>query len=113
MLELMEGNEMSIVKTEPDIDPADLEKGQGIKVFSDAPNNLHALFDMVKWVSEHGLWKEEETHLRCDGSLRWGWCFRPTDEDVKNRLDVSEEISQRVREMPLTRPSYEILEEGW
>jgi len=104
---------MSIVKIEPDIDPRCLEKGQKIKVFSDAPDNLHAILDIVRWTADYGLWKDKETHLPYDGSLRWGWCFRPTDEEIQGRLDASERLSRRVENMGMTRPSHEILEDEW
>ena len=102
-----------IVKTIPEIDPNNLIKGQRIKVFSDAKNNLFANWDIIQFANNNDLWKEKGTDLRRgDDDLFWGWCFLPTDADIQRRQDAFDRIDKQMKEMPPTRSSVELLEEN-
>ena len=99
---------MAIVRVEPPSDPDAIPEGKEVLVYSDAPDDLRAIWEIEDWCRASGLRREAEPQLQVaeqsGRKLRQGRCYRPTAADRQEFLVASAELLQRTRQMALTAP---------
>ncbi len=108
---------MAIVRWYPAVvGPDEIPAGQMLLVDSDARDNAHAIVEVERRCSQHGLRRTKELHLAVvhseDGvTLRRGRCYRPYPDEVQAESEAAEAHARRVRAEPMTASSVELLRE--